>query len=142
MDIAKKKLDVVALYPQVRDIQDAKLRQAVIEIWQEMWAMSAWDDPGALPTSSEIPYSNLPHTQCVVEMALAVADAFKKYHGIEVNRDHLIAARSCRMRAKSSNTSRGLMGRCDAPQSGRTTGTASGAHISPSKKACRTKSAT
>jgi hypothetical protein len=92
MAIAKKKLDVVALYPQVRDIQDAKLRQAVIEIWQEMWAMSAWDDPGALPTSSEIPYSNLPHTQCVVEMALAVADAFKKYHGIEVNRDHLIAA--------------------------------------------------
>ncbi|MGZ5120726.1 MAG: hypothetical protein ACXWCP_08495 [Burkholderiales bacterium] len=92
MDTARKPLDVIALYPQVQEIRDDKLRNAVIEIWQEMWEMSAWDDPGALPTSFEIPYPNLPHTQCVVAMALSVADAFKKYHGIEVNRDHLIAA--------------------------------------------------
>jgi hypothetical protein len=54
--------------------------------------MSKWNDPADLPTSGEIPYPNLPHTQCVVAMALAVADAFAKYHGIEVDRDHLIAA--------------------------------------------------
>jgi hypothetical protein len=92
MTNAKKPLDVLGLYPEVAQIVDVKLRQAVIEIWQELWAMSAWEDPAALPTSWEIPYSNLPHTQCVVAMSLAVADAFRKYHGIEVNRDHLIAA--------------------------------------------------
>ncbi len=88
----KKKLDVVSLYPELQQISDEKLRNAVIEIWQEMWAMSKWNDPGDLPTSGEIPYPNLPHTQCVVAMALSVADAFKKYHKIELNRDYLIAA--------------------------------------------------
>lgn len=88
----KKPLDVIALYPEISQIGDAKLRRAVVEIWQELWAQSKWDDPAAVPTSGEIPYSNLPHTQCVVAMALSVADAFRKYHKLEVNRDHLIAA--------------------------------------------------
>lgn len=92
MNTARKPLDVVGLYPEVQAIRDEKLRTAVIEIWQELWAMSGWNDPADLPTSGDIPYPNLPHTQCVVAMALSVADAFAKYHKIEVNRDYLIAA--------------------------------------------------
>jgi hypothetical protein len=45
-----------------------------------------------VPTSLEIPYPTLPHNQCVLDMALAVADAFERHHGVKVNRDHLIAA--------------------------------------------------
>jgi hypothetical protein len=82
----------LGLYPEVEQIHDEKLRQNVIDIWQELWEMSAWQEPGELPTSYEIPYPNLPHTQCVVAMALAVADAFSKCHKLEVNRDYLIAA--------------------------------------------------
>ena len=88
----KKPIDVVALYPQLNDIKDRKLRQAVIEVWEELWEKSTWNDVRDLPTSGEISYPNLPHTQCVVTMALAIADALEKHHGIEVNRDFLIAS--------------------------------------------------
>lgn len=88
----RSRLDVASLYPQVAQIADAKLRQAVIEIWEELWAQSAWANIEDVPTSGEIPYPNLPHTQCIVELVLSVADAFEKYHGVKVNRDHLIAA--------------------------------------------------
>jgi hypothetical protein len=88
----KKKLDVIAMFPQVSEIGDARLRESVIGIWQELWSRSAWNNVADLPTSGEIPYPNLPHSQCVVTMALAVADAFEKHHGIKVNRDYLIAA--------------------------------------------------
>jgi hypothetical protein len=114
----------------------------VIEIWQEMWEMSAWDDPAALPTSSEIPYPNLPHTQCVVAMALSVADAFQKYHGIEVNRDHLIAAAVLQDASKVVEYEPGPDGKARHTPSARTTGMGSGARTSRCRKACRTKSAT
>jgi hypothetical protein len=87
----KKPLNVAALYPQVNDIRDAQLRQAVIDVWNELWAMSSWRDPADVPTSGEIPYPNLPHTQCVVAMCLAMADALEQHHGTKINRDYLIA---------------------------------------------------
>jgi hypothetical protein len=87
----RKPLDVLAMFPELAEITDAKLREVVIEIWQELWAMSEWDDIAAVPTSPEIPYPTLPHNQCVMRMALAVADAFEQFHGVKVNRDYLIA---------------------------------------------------
>ncbi len=88
----KQPIDVLALYPAVADIQDVKLRQGVIEIWEEMWEASAWQSIEDVPTSGEIAYPNLPHTQCIVEMAIAVADAFERHHKVKVDRDILIAA--------------------------------------------------
>jgi hypothetical protein len=89
---AKEPIDVVGMFPAVNDIADGKLRAAVVATWQELWAMSAWRRMEDVPTSVEIPYPTLPHNQCVLEMALAVADAFERHHGVKVNRDHLIAA--------------------------------------------------
>lgn len=89
---AKKGIDVLALYPAVADIKDAALRKSVIEIWEELWAMSTWSDIADIPTSGEIKYPNLPHTQCIVDMVLAVADAFERHHGVKVDRDILIAS--------------------------------------------------
>ncbi|WP_143323040.1 hypothetical protein [Candidimonas nitroreducens] len=85
-------LDVARMFPQVLDIQDVKLRQMVLDIWQQLWDQSEWNDIGDPPVSAEIPYPNLPHSQSVVAMAIAVADAFEKFHGVHVNRDYLIAA--------------------------------------------------
>ena len=87
----QKPLDVLAMFPEVAEIRDDNLRQAVIEIWQELWAMSEWSDIAAVPTSPEIPYPTLPHNQCVMRMALAVAEAFETFHKVKVNRDYLIA---------------------------------------------------
>ncbi len=88
----KKPLDVIGLFPQIEDIVDADLKRAVIEIWEELWQASKWQDINDLQVSAEIAYPHLPHAQSVVTMALAVADAFAKHHNMEVNRDHLIAS--------------------------------------------------
>lgn len=87
----KQPIDVVALFPQVADIQDEALRKAVVAVWQELWEMSAWTRLEDVPTSPEIPYPTLPHNQCVLDMAMSVADLFERHHGLKVNRDYLIA---------------------------------------------------
>jgi hypothetical protein len=92
MNVDKKPLDVLRFYPQIDQIKDAELRRIVIAIWEDLWAASAWKDMADLPVSGELPYPNLPHTQGVVEMALAMADAISRHHGVKINRDHLIAA--------------------------------------------------
>jgi hypothetical protein len=79
------------MFPQLALIANAALREAVIATWEELWAMSRWQDMRDVPTSLEIAYPTLPHNQAVLSMALAVADAFETHHGIRVDRDRLIA---------------------------------------------------
>ena len=88
----KPPIDVLAIFPEIEQIEDAALRRAIVEVWEELWAASPWRDVHELPTSPEIPYPTIPHNQCVMALALAVADGFERFHGIRVNRDHLIAA--------------------------------------------------
>lgn len=83
---------IESLYPEVDYIADKKLRIAVSAIWDELWAASSWSDPAQVPTSGEISYPNLPHTRSVLQISLAMADAFATHHGLKVNRDHLIAS--------------------------------------------------
>ena len=89
---AKKPIDVEGMFPEVNDIGDPRLRAAVIAVWEELWAMSPWEDVSQVPTSPEIPYPTLPHNQSVLAMALAVADSFERFHDVRVDRDCLIAA--------------------------------------------------
>lgn len=88
----RKPLDVLGVFPEIEQIKDTTLRDAVVDIWQELWSQSTWTDFDTVPTSPEIPYPTRPHNQCVVTMSLAVADAFERFHGVKINRDHLIAA--------------------------------------------------
>ncbi|MGV6871322.1 hypothetical protein ACUSIJ_01330 [Pseudochelatococcus sp. B33] len=88
----RQPLDVMGIFPEIAQITDEGLRRAVIEVWEELWAMSPWHDIDEVPTNVDIPYPTRPHNQCVMSMALAVADAIERHHGISVNRDHLIAA--------------------------------------------------
>jgi hypothetical protein len=83
---------IAELYPEVDAIADPQLRGAVNAVWDELWSASRWHDPADVPTSGEINYPNLPHTRAVLQIALAIADAFATHHGRVVNRDHLIAA--------------------------------------------------
>jgi hypothetical protein len=87
----KKTINIVALYPQINQIKNSDLRNAVIAVWQALWDQSSWSDPAQIPTSSEISYPNLPHTQCVVTLCLSMADALEHHHGTPINRDYLIA---------------------------------------------------
>jgi len=88
----KEKIDFVFFYPQINDIEDAAIRTAVLGILDELWQSSTFSDINQIPTSGKIDYPNMPHTQCVVEISLAVANAFERYHNVQTNRDNLIAA--------------------------------------------------
>lgn len=88
----KKPIDVAWMFPQFEQIRDAGLKQKTIEIWNELWAMSEFEDIETVPTSGEIPSPNLPHSRSVLTMCLQVADSFERYHDVKVDRDVLIAA--------------------------------------------------
>lgn len=80
------------IFPQIGQIADHALRTQVEAVWQDLWTQSRWNSFDDLPTSKEIPYPARPHSQCVLDLSLAIADQFEKHHGIRVDRDVLIAA--------------------------------------------------
>jgi hypothetical protein len=88
----KKALDFQALFPEVQLIGDPALRSKVEAVWQELWQQSDLDSIDLLATSPEIPYLHIPHNRAVVEMAVAVAATFERFHAVTVDRDVLVAA--------------------------------------------------
>ena len=88
----QKPLDIEAIFPEIQQMDDQVLRAQVIDVWQELWSQSRWLSFDDLPTSKEIAYPAKPHSQCVLTMALSIADAFERHHGLKVNRNVLIAA--------------------------------------------------
>ena len=89
---ARPRIPIEALYPEVESITDAPLKAAVGAVWDELWAASRWADPADVRTSGEINTPNLPHTRSVLQISLAMADAFAAHHGLQINRDYLIAS--------------------------------------------------
>ncbi len=85
-------IDVAALFPEFVQISDPALRQSVADVWQELWSQSSYTDIGDVPVSPEIPVPTLPHNQCVVRMALAMATEMERTYPIDLNRDYLIAS--------------------------------------------------
>ena len=88
----KPALDFKALLPEVELISDASLQSKVEAVWQELWQKSDLDSIDRLAVSPEIPYLHIPHNRAVVEIALAVAATFERFHSVRVNRDVLVAA--------------------------------------------------
>ncbi|MDA8051524.1 MAG: hypothetical protein M0002_16240 [Rhodospirillales bacterium] len=88
----KRPLDIERIFPEIGQIQNETLRAQVKAVWEELWQASEWTDFETLPTSGEIPYPHKPHNRAVIAMALAVADAFERFHGVRIDRDVLIAA--------------------------------------------------
>jgi hypothetical protein len=87
----KTPLELGTLLPELSLIQDADLRQKVEAVWQELWQASGLESIDQLHTSPEIDYPHIPHNRSVVAMAIAVADAFERFHGVNVDRDVLVA---------------------------------------------------
>ncbi len=88
----KPALDFRALFPEVLLIQDEGLRAKVEAVWQELWQAADFESTDQLATSPEIRHPHIPHNRAVVDMALAVASAFERFHGVKVDRDVLVAA--------------------------------------------------
>ena len=88
----KPRLELQQHFPEVRWIADRALREGVEAVWEELWQSSSWTSLEDMPSSPEFPMPHVPHNRSVLHMALAVADAFERFHGVKVDRDVLLAA--------------------------------------------------
>lgn len=81
------------MFPEVAEIQDAKLRQGVVDIWCEIAAEMAWNSFEDIPKNikSERYRCLVPHVQAVTRMALSLAEIAKEVQGRTYDRDLLIA---------------------------------------------------
>lgn len=88
-ELTSDQLQIV--FPQLALIEDDVLRSGVVEIWDELWQQSDYDDLTDVPVSLKVSYPQIKHTQAVVEMAISAAGVVSKVHGTEINLDTLIA---------------------------------------------------
>jgi hypothetical protein len=86
--------DIEALFSELREIKDPRLRDAVAEIWCETAAEMKWDTLEEIPknTEEERGRSLIGHVKGVTAMALAICEAAKTLHGKEYDKDAMIAA--------------------------------------------------
>lgn len=85
---------VFETFPELSEIADAALRDAVVDIWLEVLAESAWDAIADVPKHPyKVPATRnlVDHTRSVTLMALAVAEVSERIQGIGYDRDLLIA---------------------------------------------------
>jgi putative nucleotidyltransferase with HDIG domain len=87
--------DVLEIFPELAGIGDETLRLKVAAIWQEVFAESPWKslqevpkNPKTLPPSRTL----VAHTRSVTRQALAIAEVAQEIHGLDYDRDILIAA--------------------------------------------------
>jgi hypothetical protein len=94
MAITLKEAEIVRLFPELDEINDAALRQGVIDIWTEVARECNWSRLEDVPKNLDAERSRrlLDHIRGVTRMALALAEIAKQEHGTPYNRDHLIAA--------------------------------------------------
>lgn len=86
--------EIRALFPEVELIEDPDLREGVIDIWLDLARETDWERFEDIPKNlkEEKHMTLIGHVQGVTRMALAMADIAKRLHGIEVDRDLLIAS--------------------------------------------------
>jgi putative nucleotidyltransferase with HDIG domain len=85
---------VRGLFPELEQIADRGLADAVVEIWAETWKASAWERIEDVPKNPEtvhLRHTLVPHTRAVTVQGIAMAKAMEEFHGIPVNLDWVIA---------------------------------------------------
>ncbi|MCG3138539.1 MAG: hypothetical protein HJJLKODD_02404 [Phycisphaerae bacterium] len=86
------------MFPQLAEILDAKLREKVIDVWEDAMKNNQWtrEELEAIPftlLAGDIDMRYLEHVRCCVQMCIAVAGVLKNVWGsrMPIHRDHLIA---------------------------------------------------
>jgi hypothetical protein len=84
---------LVSIFPEINDIQDAKLRQGVVAIWLEIAQECAWSRLEDIPKNLEGEKHRrlTDHVRGVTRIALAMAETAKDHSGTAYDRDLLIA---------------------------------------------------
>jgi putative nucleotidyltransferase with HDIG domain len=83
-----------ALFPEVEQISDSELRAHVIEIWIECWHESSWARIEDAPKNPNLGMGRRlhEHVRAVTQEAIATAAIVEERHGIQTDRDTLLAA--------------------------------------------------
>jgi hypothetical protein len=89
--LVKEPLELDRHFPEIAQIDDPALREAVAETWRRLWEMSAYEHLEDVPVSLKVDYSGLKHAQAILQGAMALAPVWERVHGVTFNRDHLIA---------------------------------------------------
>lgn len=86
--------EIRALFPEVEQIHDPDLRDGVVDIWLDLAQETAWERFEDIPKNlkEEKHMTLIGHIQGVTKMALAMAGIAESLHGVEVDRDLLIAS--------------------------------------------------
>jgi hypothetical protein len=88
------------LLPEIGDISDETLRNAVEQIWDQVWVEGTWETLEEIPKNPSAPaakvyvenaWTLITHTRTVAQLAVASADVLKSLHGLEYDRDALLA---------------------------------------------------
>lgn len=99
-DAEERHAHILELLPEIDEIHAAGARDAVVEIWDRVWQESEWDDlatipknPSAADAVEHVPFAwtLVTHARTVAQLALANADVLTALHGIQYDRDALIA---------------------------------------------------
>jgi hypothetical protein len=99
-DEDRKRDRVRELLPELQQIGDEGLRDAVTEIWLQAWTESGWEDMAAVPknpsatkaaASVDDAWTLITHTRVVAQVAAASADIVAKLHGTAYDLDTVIA---------------------------------------------------
>lgn len=83
---------VEGVFPELAQIGSSELRRKVAEIWIDVWHESNWariEDSPKNPKNVSKPLST--HIRSVTQQALATAEIMKSLHGLEYDRDTIIA---------------------------------------------------
>lgn len=86
------------LFPELEQIADAKLREQVVEVWEDSIRTGGWtiDELKQIPftlLAGNVDIRFLEHVRTCARMSIAIYDVLKSAYGprVPLNRDHLIA---------------------------------------------------
>ncbi len=80
------------LLPECDLISDATLREKVISIWTTMAAATKFATLMDVPVLPNLRYPQITHNRSAATLALQVATVLHDFHGVDINRDMLLAA--------------------------------------------------
>jgi hypothetical protein len=87
-------IECFEVLPEIALIQDPKVKQGVIAVWQQTGREMAWDTLTEVPENfvNEADRSLISHVRSVTNLALAIADSVKASQRKDYDRDLLLAA--------------------------------------------------
>jgi putative nucleotidyltransferase with HDIG domain len=81
------------LLPEVEQIQNSSLREAVVSIWAVAWESSEWKVLDQCPKGPDLPPTRtlVTHSRTVAQISLNMCDVLGRQNALSINKDDVIA---------------------------------------------------